>query len=615
MRAVGVVVTGIVFIWHAHETVSWCPPAIWEQTKLPFTVNDHPLHYYYSQLTADFFSRRHAFWGYDPFFMAGYAKSMIFPTGCTMPELVAVVFGRDSVSAFRLWVASCLFLPPILLGLAARSLTRSWGAFGLSFCTGVVWVWCGWPVTYVHWGMAPFILAVTASVCSGTVLARWLDQPSYPRLVMGGCLATLSTIAHPCSPVILLLMLFPAYLVKARAMRWREHCLAWSVPLVVIICWSPWWLPALVLRETLGTTETGFVNEKIGARLLELVQAIYPEETALLVAAAGMLVALRGIGRAAFCAVVLGSAQLFVLTYFGSAVPWIWKLQPGRYTQPFYAALIILIAVGWWRLIGELTQRPWRVKHWGKLALVTVSSALAVLLVVPKVVGYLNYSPHPPLSAELPSNVLELIEDLRERVNSSGRVLFEDRALAYLGDRDPFPGVNPSALLPLLAPGQYIGGPYLRTHLKTNFTQVGDGYFFGRDPYNTRVDRNTFQRYAKLYNIRWAVLWSAPLTRLADQNSEFFRQQGRFGYLRVYELDRRPNWAVVGSADVRAQPDRLEVTAVRPGVDGVLVLSYHWIPTLRSSVLIRPLRMEDDPVPFIALDNPPEQFVIENRLW
>ncbi len=634
VRTIAGLVFAIVCAWHARET--FVRFSLGDATKpaLPFTVNDHPLHYYYSQITSDFFARRRAFWGYDPYFMAGYAKTMIFPSGCTMPEMVAIAFGRGSPTAFRWWVASAMFAPPFLLAWAARIAAASWGAFVTAFCTSVAWVWCGWPISYVIWGMAPFVFGVTASVLAAVMLARWLDAPTWTGLVAGGLIAVVSTIAHPCSPVILAVMLAPAYVARVRDLTWRRHCLAWLVAVIAVVAWSPWWLPALRLRDTFGSTETGFVNPNITGRLIELAVAQFPEETALLVAALGALPLLGGIGRARRCTLVVGATAFFGITYFGSLSEWVWKLQPGRYTQPLYATLLVLVAVGWSRAVGGLGGPARGRISRTQLVVIAVTSCVALALVRPKVTAYVLSSRPPAMSKTLPADVSRMIEFLRRNTDSSGRILFEDVGELNLGPLDPFQGTRPSALLPLLAPGQYIGGPYLKAHVKTNFTQIGDGKFFGRDVAEQSIDLATFRRYADLYNIRWAVLrsspytereliargvppelavyWAAPLARLADQSPDFCRRLADFGLLRVYQLHRAPNWAIDGHARVRADLDLLEVTDAKPGADGTLVLSYHWIRTLRSTVPLRPVWREDDPVPFIAVDNPPEQFVIRN---
>jgi hypothetical protein len=633
VRTIAGLVFAVALAWHARETFVRFSLGDSIKPALPFTVNDHPLHYYYSQITSDFFARRGAFWGYDPHFMAGYAKTMIFPTGCTMPEMIAVVFGRGSPTAFRWWVACAMFAPPFFIAWSARTAAASWGAFVTAFCTSVAWVWCGWPLSYVTWGMAPFIFGITASVLAATVLARWLDEPSSARLIIGGLIASVSTIAHPCSPVILAVMLAPAYVARARELTWRRHCLAWLVPVVAIVGWSPWWLPALRLRETFGSTES-FVNRNITGRLVELAVAQFPEETALIVAALGAMPLLLGIGRARMCALVVGAIAFFGITYFGSISEWVCKIQPGRYTQPLYATLIVLVAVGGSRAVGGFGGASCGRASRPRLVAVAITSCVALVLVGPKIAAYLSSSRPPAMSTRLPADVSRMIEFLRVNTDSSGRILFEDIGELNLGPLDPFQGTRPSALLPLLAPGQYLGGPYLKAHVKTNFSQVGDGKFFGRDVAKEPIDLAAFRRYAELYNIRWAVLrtspftereliargvppdlaayWAAPLARLADQAPELCRRLADFGLLRVYQLHRDPNWAIDGHARVRAALDMLEVSEAAAGADGTLVLSYHWIHTLRSTVPLRPVWREDDPAPFIAVDNPPEQFVIRN---
>jgi len=66
---------------------------------------------------------------------------------------------------------------------------------------------------------------------------------------------------------------------------------------------------------------------------------------------------------------------------------------------------------------------------------------------------------------------------------------------------------------------------------------------------------------------------------------------------------------------VRARPDHLEMSNVEPDANGNVILSYHWVNTLRSTTTIRPVLLADDPVPFINVYQPPTNFVIENRLW
>jgi hypothetical protein len=607
--AVSVALAAIILFAHGYECLDRFPTGARTDRDLPFTQDDHPFHFYYAQLSAEIFARRGAFWGYDPTFMAGYAKTLIFPTSSTMVELSAIG-GARSAFAYRLLVAGTMFFTPLLLGLAARSVARGPWSFLAALSLGVVWIWCGFPSTYAEWGMGPFILASAASVWGGLVLAGWLDEPSPVRIVGGGIIATLATIAHPSSSVILTLMLLPAYAVRARSLSWKGHLAAWCVPATVILVWSPWWLPAFILRDTFGTTASGFINENIWGRMQELAEAQFPEATSLLLLAFSAVAPLRGFGRAQFWSMVGGAVLLFLLAYFGSAIRIAWALQHGRYTQPLYALLIVLVTAGTCRVVQRLRAQPRTASVWVCVALLGGCSLVAVRVTGPKVLAYWRARPIPGVNADLPRPVVELAECLRAHVDSSGRVLFEDHGRLAL---DPFEGRNPAALLPLQVPGQYIGGPYLYTHLKSNFTQFGDGKLF-EHPVDD-FDRAMFESYARLYNIRWCVFWTPPMVVLAERHPDLFRRLSTFGLLRVYELVREPSWAITGTARVEAHPDRIEVHDAQPDATGTLVLSYHWIRTLRSTATLRPVLLKDDPVPFIAVDSAPTEFVIENRLW
>jgi hypothetical protein len=61
--------------------------------------------------------------------------------------------------------------------------------------------------------------------------------------------------------------------------------------------------------------------------------------------------------------------------------------------------------------------------------------------------------------------------------------------------------------------------------------------------------------------------------------------------------------AMEGRAQVEAQPGRIHVRDMSPGLDGSVVLRYHSVPylTSRPAVACDSELREDDPVPFIRL--------------
>ena len=57
--------------------------------------------------------------GYDPYFMAGYAKSVVYPASSTLPELVVALFGGEHPEfAYKLYVLVSAAAVPWLIALA-----------------------------------------------------------------------------------------------------------------------------------------------------------------------------------------------------------------------------------------------------------------------------------------------------------------------------------------------------------------------------------------------------------------------------------------------------------------------------------------------------------------
>ena len=59
----------------------------------PLAKHDHPLYFHSALVTRAFLRQSGTTAGYDPSFMAGYAKSVIFPASSTLPELAVFLFG------------------------------------------------------------------------------------------------------------------------------------------------------------------------------------------------------------------------------------------------------------------------------------------------------------------------------------------------------------------------------------------------------------------------------------------------------------------------------------------------------------------------------------------
>src|SRR6185369_7599446 len=96
--------------------------------------------------------------------------------------------------------------------------------------------------------------------------------------------------------------------------------------------------------------------------------------------------------------------------------------------------------------------------------------------------------------------------------------LYERRNPIVAGASDPWGSVRLSPLVPLETGLETIGGPYLATHYRTNFTNCGEGFFVG----GKRWDRRLADEYFRIYAIDLAVLWSRPALGFAETNRDLF---------------------------------------------------------------------------------------------
>jgi hypothetical protein len=225
----------------------------------------------------------------------------------------------------------------------------------------------------------------------------------------------------------------------------------------------------------------------------------------------------------------------------------------------------------------------------------------------------------------LPTELIPLhrrfFRSLKRHVRPGERMFFESRNRGALFQGrafdDPLGDYRLAPLIPLETGAEVIGGPYLYTHLTTNFTQFGDGHFMGKTEWTARQ----FEQYVRLYDVSWIVCWSPYVAHFCAQHPELIDVveivDGRIVIGRiVIDRDDPAKRVRPGSARVTHESGRLRVSDVHPD-DGLVVLPYHWTPHLasRPPVRIEAVHLLDDPVPFIGLRDPPERCELSLDFW
>ena len=211
-------------------------------------------------------------------------------------------------------------------------------------------------------------------------------------------------------------------------------------------------------------------------------------------------------------------------------------------------------------------------------------------------------SGEPFLSSRPSPRLLWITDRVKRYLQPGQRLLYEEGGMDLPGIRDPFHHGRFSGLLPGRTGVEVIGGPYFHASLTTNFTQFGEGKLFGQADW----DRNFFDRYAKLYRPSAILCWSPHARRFCREDSDLVQvleDDGTIMFRRIVEF---AGDFIEGNGRVEATAGRIHVAEASPGLDGTVLLRYHFVPYLTTSpsVACEPEYREDDPVPFIRFRPP-----------
>jgi hypothetical protein len=579
----------------------------------PLWRDDHPLYYHSALVTRAFLRQSGTTAGYDPWFMAGYPKSVIFPASSTLPELVIWAFGGSHPElAYKLYVLISAAAIPWLVAAAARV----WGlrASGTTFAVTLylLYVWTDFPINYATFGMLPYLLAVPLSLLATGQFAVYLERGGLVRWLLAACLLSLSVLVHLTAAMLVVPAAGLAYLGalvrrgRASGFPVSRHLGVWLIPVLVLASNAFWWLPGLWLASTKGASDFAFAHssEGVAARLARIVTAEAEMESVLLaVGLPGLvLLARQGMVRAA----ALGGFSLagFFWGYLAGGFQALDFLQPGRHTYAFYTGLAVA---------GGLCLDAFFLKlrgggGWGSR--LDYWALAAVLLIGFRMLGAPVWDSlrlrlwvgEPFLSSRPSPRLLWVVDRVKSHVKPGERLLYEEGGKGLPGILDPFQRGRFSGLLPEQTGVELIGGPYLHAALTTNFTQFGEGALFGK----TDWDRDHFQTYARIYRPAALLCWSPRARRFCQSNPDLVDVLDDDGTLLIGRIKGFKGDTISGSARVSAQDGRLRVSELSPGVDGLVVLRYHSVPNLRARPPI-PLELRSeagDPVPFIGLRPP-----------
>ena len=595
----------------------------------PLWRNDHPLYYHSAIVTRAFLKDSWTTAGYDPYFMSGYAKSVVYPSSSTLPELAVALFGGNRPElAYKIYVLLSAAAVPWLIALACACWRVPPGGTAIAILIFLIYIWTDFPIRYVQLGMVPYFLGVPLALAAIGAFARFLDRGGAIAWLLATVLLSLAFLVHftiamtagPAATAAYIAAI--VYSRQARANRARTlsaltHVAIWLIPLTVLLLNSFWWLPGIWLTETKGPSDFVFNHpERVIERLRQIISTEAPIQCVLI--AAG----LPGIYLFMRRTPVLGWAALgfcaagFAWGYLAGASRSLDFLQPGRHTYAFFSALAMAGGAALHEMLTRLRAAPRpgvRLDRWA------IAGALVIGI---RLIGYPGYplfermralfTPEPFLSSRPSTRALWVVDRVSRHLKPGQRLFYEEGGFGIPGVPDPFQDGRLSGLLPERTGVQLIGGPYLHASLKTNFTQFGEGKLCEKKDW-TKQD---FIRYAKLYGPSAILCWSPHARRFCKDNPDLIQILDDDGFVLLGQVKGFDGDFLEGTGRVEAEAGVLRLHDLKPGLDGSVVLRYHSVPYLRArpAIAIEEVHREDDPVPFIRLRPPPGTSDVELKL-
>jgi hypothetical protein len=279
-------------------------------------------------------------------------------------------------------------------------------------------------------------------------------------------------------------------------------------------------------------------------------------------------------------ALAIGGVGALVVAYGFSHLSQLASVQPYRFTIP---AMILFLAPAAYAVdfILSALQRAGRELR--------IAMLLLLLLIAPAFTAYLLDK-----TAQKPEVRLGAAKEriLREIATQpvKGRILCDASDVADL--------------IPWRCGRAVIGGLSTQAFLKHGFAGFDDdGRLFGRSA--SQWDAATLATYLSTYAVDYAIFSRREWLYLAAAHPELFSPSGGNEVYRIFAVrNAGPTLVLDGQASVAAACDRIEVQDVR---SATLVLKLHYAGWLTASdgVRIEPVRVLDDPVPFIRAIVPP----------
>jgi hypothetical protein len=610
-----VVVSGI-FVVHSLGLASLFSPVDGFLNNQPVIEQDWGLHFHHLTSLEGFWRQDHSLSGYNPFFMAGYPSNTIQDLSIKLFELLSLALAAivlSPVQWFKILAFLAMACAPWLMYFAGRNffyIDDAKNIIGVAAALlGTVYWWNSLPREMFFYGMIGFPVAAYLSVLGLSLFYRIAKQaPSFGSIHIGLLIFALTILPlHVQSLVTFLPPAIALLAIEPRFLTARLLAIFSAAATLSLLFNSPWLVPAIAHRGDdisaqivsqlplfASADPLTFLKDYLGSTGYWTFRPSFFEKgfriVLLVVGALGTWRLIQSDNRPLGIMLASALTGLFVIAYFGALSPLTISWQPLRFKVPYDLFLVIGAAYS----VGHGLSSRAAARSW--IVPVLLGGALLAFLLnlfQTESTGRLR------LRSRMNPESNQIVEWINGEASADGRVLFEES-----GDETGFvyEGMYLSSFLPTLTGRQLIGGPINLYNDRHHFAEFHSGKLFKRD-IRTLSDQE-LRNYLRLYNIGAVVAYHpASLQRLQSIPGLVTVEQ-RIGPVHLMKVHQQLTWFIEGEGKVKAGFNRLELSSLQ-GKE--VILKYHWIDGIvaNPTAKIVPVKIADDPIPFIKIIEPP----------
>jgi hypothetical protein len=620
------ILLGGIFLLHGLGLALLFSPLAGLFNGAPVIEQDWGLHFHHLKSMEVFWQQDRAFWGYNPLFMSGYPSNTIQDLSIKFFEFSALglaSLGLTPIQWFKILAFLATAVVPWLMYLAARNLffdrdDLKNGAALVAVLLGTAYWWNSLPREMFFYGMVGYTPASYISVLGVTLLYRIAKTPAlWSSIHLGWLILAVVILPLHVQSIVIFLPPIVVLLVVQRNV-FRRNLLIWTAGAAVlsILANLLWLAPAfdhrtddvssaIVDQLPLFTSVDllTFIKDYLGPTGYWTFRPSFAEKgyrlMLLLLGSWGTWKLVRSENRTAGVMLASAGIVLFLLAYFGSLIPFVKSWQPLRFKVPLdlfltlAASYIVAHGLAW----RSLTPRSY----------VLPSIAACGLLAFLFNLFETETRARMLLRTQLRPELNAILEWIQKDTPAEGRVLFEES-----GDETGFvyDGIYLSSFIPHWTGRQLIGGPINLYNDRHHFAEFHSGKLFKKDIQTLSDDE--IRNYFRLYNIGAVVAFHPASIQRLQSVPGLVTLERRVGPVHLMKVNQPLTWFLQGEGKLKASLNRLEVSEVK---GNEVILKYHWAEGLigTPAVKIVPVKMYDDPIPFIKILDPPATFTLQIR--